>query len=124
MLERFHVPVADRVYVDEAPMRAATEDIFRAMGLSDEDAVLCADVLLFNDIRGVESHGVSNMLRNYVGEYRNGRLNPRPSFTIERESTSSSSRDRQWEHSTMCESMWPTSSAESPSPHSVTGVPM
>ncbi len=85
MLERFHVPVADRVYVDEAPMRAAAEDVFRAMGLSEEDAVLSADVLMFNDIRGVESHGVSNMLRTYVASYRSGDLNPRPTFEIERE---------------------------------------
>lgn len=86
MLERFHVPVADRVYVREAPMRDATEAIFGALGLSEEDAALCADVLMFNDIRGVESHGVSNMLRNYIAEYRAGKLNPRPTFTIERES--------------------------------------
>lgn len=85
MLERFKVPEADRVYVREAPMRAATEAIFLAMGLAEADAVQAADVLMFNDLRGVETHGVSNMLRSYVAGYRSGALTPRPRITIERE---------------------------------------
>ena len=37
------------------------------------------------DLRGVETHGVSNMLRAYVRDYRAGKLDPRPGWTIERE---------------------------------------
>ncbi|MBM3141114.1 MAG: Ldh family oxidoreductase [Chloroflexi bacterium] len=85
MLERFKVPVADRVYVPDPQMRAAAEAIFLAMGLAEEDARRAADVLIFNDLRGVETHGVSNMLRSYVDGYRSGALNPRPEFVIERE---------------------------------------
>jgi L-2-hydroxycarboxylate dehydrogenase (NAD+) len=88
MLERFKVPEADRVYVHAEPVRRATEAIFRAMGLTDEDAAQCADVLVSNDLMGIESHGVSNMLRSYVAQYRAGRLNPRPAFTVERETAS------------------------------------
>lgn len=85
MLERFKVPESHRVYVAADDMRAATEALFRAVGLSEEDATQAADVLLFNDLRGVESHGVSNMLRQYIDDYRKGVLNPRPEFTITRE---------------------------------------
>ncbi len=70
-------------------MRAATEAVFLAMGLREPDAVLSADVLITNDLRGVETHGVSNMLRSYVAGYRDGSLNPRPSVKVERESDTS-----------------------------------
>jgi len=85
MLERFKVPEQDRVYVRQEKMRAATKDVFRRMGLTEDDAALAADVLIANDLRGVETHGVSNMLRSYVADYTNGELNPRPSVRIERE---------------------------------------
>ena len=87
MLERFKVPDADRVFVPQEQMRAATVAIFRTMGLADDDADLATDVLLFNDLRGVESHGVSNMLRSYVDGYRRGTLNPRPDITTTRETS-------------------------------------
>lgn len=85
MLERFKVPTDARVYVPADQMRRATEAIFRHLGLSEEDASLSADVLISNDLQGIESHGVSNMLRSYVAGYREGRLNPRPEFTVVRE---------------------------------------
>ena len=85
MLERFKVPEADRVIVDDEEMRDATEQIFGAMGLRADDAVQAADVLMFNDLRGVETHGVSNMLRTYVARYETGRMNPTPDVRIERE---------------------------------------
>ncbi|MBT5773754.1 MAG: Ldh family oxidoreductase [Dehalococcoidia bacterium] len=85
MLDRFKVPEADRVYVRQEEVRAATEAIFEAVGLSEEDAALATDVLIFNDLRGVETHGVSNMLRIYVDRYRDGSMEPRPEFTITRE---------------------------------------
>ncbi|MDP6606540.1 MAG: Ldh family oxidoreductase [Dehalococcoidia bacterium] len=93
MLERFKVPEADRVYVSVEEMRPATESIFRALGVSDEDAVQATDVLMMNDLRGVESHGVSNMLRVYVAWYRSGRLQAQPEFTIEQETETTATID-------------------------------
>ena len=57
MLERFKVPEKDRVYVPEPRIRAATEGIFRHSGVAAEAAASSADVLITNDLRGVESHG-------------------------------------------------------------------
>ena len=85
MLERFKVPEADRVYVPEPSMRKATEEILQAVGLAEADAQRTADVLMFNDLRGVETHGVSNMLRAYVRRYQDGTMAAQPSFTVERE---------------------------------------
>ncbi len=93
MLERFKVPEADRVYVPVEQAREATEALFRAAGLRDDDAALSADVLMTNDLRGVDSHGVSNMLRSYLRQYEEGRLNPRPEIVVERESVTTTVMD-------------------------------
>ncbi len=85
MLEQFHVPVEDRVYVQAERMRAATESLFERCGLDESGAKACTDVLLTNDLRAVETHGVSNMMRNYVASYMNGNLNPRPNLETIRE---------------------------------------
>ncbi|HLT21211.1 MAG TPA: Ldh family oxidoreductase, partial [Thermomicrobiales bacterium] len=82
MLERFHVPAADEVRVPDQALRATVENIFMALDIAADDARQGADVLLYADLRGVESHGVSNMLRVYVNQYREGKLNPRGEFTV------------------------------------------
>ena len=58
MLEQFKVPDDIAVRVPEADMRRATEDVFCALGMSESDAAASADVLLYADIRGIDSHGV------------------------------------------------------------------
>ena len=54
------------------------------MGVNEADFALAADVLVTADMRGVETHGVSNMLRGYVTGYGNGTLNPNPDWKIVR----------------------------------------
>ena len=66
MLERFHVPEDIAVKVDHKDIFKVVENIFLKMGMSKEDAFVSADVLIYADVRGIESHGVSNMLRRYV----------------------------------------------------------
>jgi LDH2 family malate/lactate/ureidoglycolate dehydrogenase len=85
ILERFKVPPQDQVLVSEAALRRTTTQIFEKLGVSPEDAAEAADVLTMTDLRGVETHGVSNMLRAYVRDYRAGKLDPGPGWTIERE---------------------------------------
>jgi LDH2 family malate/lactate/ureidoglycolate dehydrogenase len=85
ILERFKVPPQDQVLVPEAALRRTTTQIFEKLGVSPEDAATAADVLVTTDLRGVETHGVSNMLRAYVRDYRAGKLDPRPGWTLERE---------------------------------------
>jgi L-2-hydroxycarboxylate dehydrogenase (NAD+) len=86
ILERFKVPAKDQVLVSETALRRAVTEIFEKLGVSKEDAADAADVLTMTDLRGVETHGVSNMLRAYVRDYKAGKLDPRPGWRIERES--------------------------------------
>ena len=93
MLERFKVPEKDRVNVNHEKMRAATEAVFGKMGLSGQDAALATDVLLVSDLRGCETHGVSNMLRAYVHMFGEKQINPRPNVKILRESPTTATLD-------------------------------
>ncbi len=93
MLERFHVPTADEVRVSEAALRTTVESIFMALGIAAEDARQGADVLLYADLHGVETHGVSNMLRVYVRQYQDGRLDPTGELTILNERPSTAAID-------------------------------
>ncbi|MCI0440103.1 MAG: Ldh family oxidoreductase [Chloroflexi bacterium] len=86
MLERFKVPHEDEVRVPESALRETVAAIFEKMGVTPEDAALGADVLVSTDLRGVETHGVSNTLRGYVQAYNRGRLNPRPNWRLVTES--------------------------------------
>lgn len=67
MLKRFRVEENseknDVIRVPVETMRKATEAIFRVCGLTQSSASICTDVLISNDLRGNDSHGVSNMLR-------------------------------------------------------------
>ncbi len=86
ILERFKVPAKDQVTVSEAALRTTVAQIFEKMGVTPEDAAAGADVLTMTDLRGVETHGVSNMLRAYVRDYQAKKLDPRPGWRLVRES--------------------------------------
>ena len=87
MLKHFLVPEEDQVLVSEKTARAGTQAIFEKMGLPSDEAKSCADVLITSDLRGCESHGISNMLRAYVESYSNGSYNARPKVKTVRESS-------------------------------------
>ena len=93
MLERFHPAPEDVVVVPEGALRSTVQAIFEKMGCPKEDAELGADGLVMSDLRGVETHGVSNMLRTYVGQYNDGTLNPRPQPRILRETVATATMD-------------------------------
>ena len=46
-----------RPYVPWELMNAFMIDVFKAYGVPEADAAVCADVLLESDRRGIESHG-------------------------------------------------------------------
>ena len=93
MLERFKVPDDIAVRVDQAVMRQAVEDIFKAFDMPEAEAEASADVLLYADIRGIDSHGVSNMMRAYVAGFRAAQINPAPLARRERDTLSAISYD-------------------------------
>src|SRR4026209_2217475 len=85
ILERFKVPAKDIVRVPEAALRRTVTQIFEKLGVSPDDAAEGADVLTMTDLRGVETHGVSNMLRMYVQNYKSGQLEPKPGYRLGRQ---------------------------------------
>ena len=93
MLKHFLVPEEEQVLVSESVSRAGMVALFEAMGVSPSDAKLAADVLIVADLRGCESHGVSNMVRRYVEMYADGRLNPTPNVRVLHESPVSATLD-------------------------------
>ena len=93
MLKRFTVPLKDEVRVPEWSLRRTVTAVFEKMGVAPEDAAVGADVLVTADLRGVETHGVSNMLRSYVAQYGDGSLNPRPEWRIMRETPGTAAID-------------------------------
>ena len=76
--ERFALPPDVSVRIPEADMRVTVERIFASRGLSPVDAAQAADTLLYADLRGIDSHGVSNMFPIYMAWLDDGLLNPTP----------------------------------------------
>jgi len=58
---------------------------FVKLGVPEEDAAICADVLIESDKRGIESHGVNRFKPIYVDRIMDGILNPVTEFEVVRE---------------------------------------
>lgn len=65
-----------RPYVDWDLMNSFMIDVFKAYGVPEEDAAICADVLLESDRRGIESHGCNRFKPIYLDRIKNGTLKP------------------------------------------------
>ena len=63
-------------------------DIFSRAGLPQSDAVVVADVLVWANLRGVDTHGVMRIPR-YVDLIESGDMNPRPSIRVLKETPAS-----------------------------------
>jgi L-2-hydroxycarboxylate dehydrogenase (NAD+) len=93
MLEQFKVAKQDEVRVSAEALNKTVREIFESLGVPTDQAAEGAHVLTMTDLRGVDSHGVSNMLRNYVDWFQSGRLNPDPKWKIDRETPAIASID-------------------------------
>ena len=60
-------------------------DAFKAVGVPEEDARICSDVLLESDRRGIESHGCNRFKPIYIDRINAGILNPVTKIDIVRE---------------------------------------
>lgn len=76
----------------EATLRTFTQNIFLAIGCSQEHAELAADVLLKSDLRGIDSHGVAR-LSGYVRLWEKQRINPTPNIRIVHETPTTATVD-------------------------------
>lgn len=85
-------------HVEPDALRAQAASILTGAGLSPEDAELVAEALVSADLRGVDSHGVSNLVREYVDALASGNYNPRPQFRVIASSPSGGSIDSDGGH--------------------------
>ena len=74
-----------RPYVSWELMNAFMIDVFKAYGVPEEDAKICADVLLESDRRGIESHGCNRFKPIYLNRIENGTLLPVTKIDIVKE---------------------------------------
>jgi LDH2 family malate/lactate/ureidoglycolate dehydrogenase len=80
MYDNFKVPEDIAIRLDIDGVRMSIENIFKALGSPEENAKRMADVLLYADIHGVASHGISQMNQYYILGLREGWLNPTPQW--------------------------------------------
>lgn len=59
--------------------------VFEKVGVPHEDAVICADILMESDRRGIESHGCNRFKSIYIDRIQEGIQNPVTIFEIIRE---------------------------------------
>lgn len=71
-----------RPYVNWKLMNDFMVDAFKAVGVPDEDARICADVLLESDRRGIESHGCNRFKPIYIDRINAGIQNPITEYEI------------------------------------------
>ena len=93
MLEQFKVSHDDAEFVQGDDLKKTVAGIFEKLGVSPEDSLLAADVQVLADLRGVDSHGVSNMLKSYIQGYQEGSINPQPDWKVIRETPSTATVD-------------------------------
>lgn len=73
-------------WVDFDTLEAFMKDVFVGVGVPEEDASVCANVLITSDKRGIDSHGIGRLKPIYVDRIRSGIQNPVTEFEIIRES--------------------------------------
>lgn len=74
-----------RPYVSWDLMNSFMIDVFKCYGVPEEDAKICADVLLESDRRGIESHGCNRFKPIYLNRIENGTLLPVTKIDIVKE---------------------------------------
>jgi len=72
-------------YVDWSTITNFVVDVFKAYGVPEKDAEICADVLLEADKLGIESHGVNRFKPIYLDRIKAGIQSPVTNFEIIKE---------------------------------------
>lgn len=92
-LERLKIPENLVVRIPSEAMRATVIDLFVANRMPEDHARQAADVLIWADLHGVDSHGVSNMMTYYLQWLKSGAINPVPVWTTIREAPGTATID-------------------------------
>jgi len=76
--------MSDVIHVPVTVVRQFMLDAFVALGVREDDACICADVLIASDLRGIESHGIGR-LKYYYDRIVAGVQFPRAEMEVVRE---------------------------------------
>ncbi len=76
----------DCVWVDFDTLTNFMIEVFKKVGVPEDDAKICADVLIKSDKRGIDSHGIGRFKPIYIDRINDGIINPKTTFEIIRES--------------------------------------
>ena len=75
----------DRYWVDFDTMESFMKDVFVGVGVPEEDAKVCAEVLITSDKRGIDSHGVGRLKPIYYDRIKDGIQDPITNIEIVKE---------------------------------------
>lgn len=84
-----NVPPKEFIRVMPNVLKPFIVELYKKVGVSDEDANFLADLLVTNDLRGVFSHG-TRQTAAYARLMRDGKVNPRPKVKLVAELPSAS----------------------------------
>lgn len=73
------------VWIDFDTMERFMADALKGAGVPEEDAKICADILITSDKRGIDSHGINRLKPIYIDRIRDGILNPVTEMEIVKE---------------------------------------
>jgi len=75
----------DIIWVSFDIMEKFMVDVFKGLGVAEEDAEVCADVLITADKRGIDSHGINRLKPIYYDRIKAGIQSPVTHFEIMKE---------------------------------------
>jgi len=73
------------VFADPDKLESLMVDVFKGLGVPDEDASTCAEVLIAADLKGIDSHGINRLKPIYYERVKAGIQQPITNFEIVRE---------------------------------------
>ncbi|MGA1841980.1 MAG: Ldh family oxidoreductase [bacterium] len=73
------------VWIDFDIMERFMIDVFKGLGVPEEEAKVCADVLITSDKRGIDSHGVGRLKTIYYDRIKAGIQSPVTNFEVVKE---------------------------------------
>lgn len=73
------------VWIDFETMERFMVDVFKSTGVPEEDAQICAEVLIASDKSGIDSHGISRLKSIYIDRIKDGIQSPVTNFEVVRD---------------------------------------
>ncbi len=77
--------MTDTLFIQADPLRSFSSQVFQRLGIPQDQADDAADVLVWANLHGVDTHGVRNLKQYYVAQLKEGLIKPDAKIAIEHE---------------------------------------